>query len=189
MQEFARRGYYGTPTADIAKAAGISQAYLFRLFPTKQELFVASTTRCFETRRRVRRAPRRRTPATPTRCSTRWARTTSSCSPTATCCSASSTRTPPCARPAVRDAVRRGYGELVELVQRVTGADDEELRGFFAMGMLLNVIDRLGAHELDEPWARALTDARHDAGLTTTHRLGPSRCLTQHSEQPVTQMS
>ena len=41
MREFARRGYYGTPTTDIAKGAGISQAYLFRLFPTKEELFVA----------------------------------------------------------------------------------------------------------------------------------------------------
>ena len=48
MREFARRGYYGTPTADIAREAGISQAYLFRLYPTKQELFIASTTRCFD---------------------------------------------------------------------------------------------------------------------------------------------
>ena len=45
MQEFARRGYYGTPTTDIAKGAGISQAYLFRLFPTKEELFVACVER------------------------------------------------------------------------------------------------------------------------------------------------
>ena len=38
---FAARGFHGTPTTEIAKAAGISQAYLFRLFPTKRELFVA----------------------------------------------------------------------------------------------------------------------------------------------------
>src|ERR1041384_1506130 len=38
---FAARGLHGTPTLEIAKAAGISHAYLFRLFPTKAELFVA----------------------------------------------------------------------------------------------------------------------------------------------------
>src|SRR4051812_1395167 len=44
---FAERGYHGTPTTEIAKAAGISQAYLFRLFPTKLALFVACVERCF----------------------------------------------------------------------------------------------------------------------------------------------
>ena len=42
---FAARGLHGTPTMEIAKAAGISQAYLFRLFPTKTELFTALTQR------------------------------------------------------------------------------------------------------------------------------------------------
>src|SRR3954453_20667337 len=43
---FAARGLHGTPTMEIAKAAGISQAYLFRLFPTKAELFSALVQRC-----------------------------------------------------------------------------------------------------------------------------------------------
>src|SRR5436190_917530 len=43
---FAARGLHGTPTLEIAKAAGISQAYLFRLFPTKAELFLALNDRC-----------------------------------------------------------------------------------------------------------------------------------------------
>src|SRR3954471_21732569 len=43
---FAARGLHGTPTMEIAKAAGISQAYLFRLFPTKAELFTALVERC-----------------------------------------------------------------------------------------------------------------------------------------------
>src|SRR4051812_2123505 len=43
---FAARGLHGTPTMEIAKAAGISQAYLFRLFPTKAELFSALIKRC-----------------------------------------------------------------------------------------------------------------------------------------------
>src|SRR3954471_14951733 len=47
MIEFAERGFEGTSTEDIARRAGISQPYLFRLFGTKKELFKASVARCF----------------------------------------------------------------------------------------------------------------------------------------------
>ena len=45
--EFAERGLVGTSTEDIARRAGISQPYLFRLFGTKKALFTATVTRCF----------------------------------------------------------------------------------------------------------------------------------------------
>src|SRR6476646_11183265 len=45
--EFAERGWAGTSTEDIARRAGISQPYLFRLFGTKKELFKATVARCF----------------------------------------------------------------------------------------------------------------------------------------------
>src|SRR3954469_17045415 len=48
MDVFAERGFLGTPTMPIAKAAGISQAYLFRLFPTKEELVLAVVRRSNE---------------------------------------------------------------------------------------------------------------------------------------------
>src|SRR5947208_13128615 len=47
-EEFAERGLHGTPTQDIAEQAGISHAYLFRLFPTKVDLFIAVSDRCFQ---------------------------------------------------------------------------------------------------------------------------------------------
>src|SRR5579864_5689965 len=47
LVEFAERGYEGTSTEDIARRAGISQPYLFRLFGTKKELYKASVSRCF----------------------------------------------------------------------------------------------------------------------------------------------
>src|SRR3954447_24994271 len=46
--EFAERGLHGTSTERIAKRAGISQPYIFRLFGTKKELFIASVERCME---------------------------------------------------------------------------------------------------------------------------------------------
>ncbi|MEU7648453.1 TetR/AcrR family transcriptional regulator [Streptomyces huasconensis] len=44
--EFARGGYKGTSTEVIAKRVGVSQPYLFRLFPSKQAIFLAASLRC-----------------------------------------------------------------------------------------------------------------------------------------------
>ncbi|MGW2828546.1 TetR/AcrR family transcriptional regulator [Streptomyces sp. NPDC001286] len=46
--EFARGGYYGTSTEAIAKRVGVSQPYLFRLFPGKKAIFLAASQRCLE---------------------------------------------------------------------------------------------------------------------------------------------
>jgi AcrR family transcriptional regulator len=48
VAEFSRAGYHGTPTEAIARRAGISQPYLFRLYGTKKELFLACVDRCFD---------------------------------------------------------------------------------------------------------------------------------------------
>ncbi|WP_329136966.1 TetR/AcrR family transcriptional regulator [Streptomyces sp. NBC_00670] len=44
--EFARGGYHGTSTEAIARRVGVSQPYLFRLFPDKRAIFRAATERC-----------------------------------------------------------------------------------------------------------------------------------------------
>ncbi|QTE00269.1 TetR/AcrR family transcriptional regulator [Streptomyces cyanogenus] len=46
--EFARGGYHGTTTEAIAKRVGVSQPYLFRLFPGKKAIFLAVAERCVE---------------------------------------------------------------------------------------------------------------------------------------------
>ncbi|MFI6344664.1 TetR/AcrR family transcriptional regulator [Streptomyces sp. NPDC050560] len=46
LQEFARGGYNGTSTDAIAKRVGVSQPYLFRLFPDKKAIFLAAVERC-----------------------------------------------------------------------------------------------------------------------------------------------
>ena len=42
---FAQSGYEGATTAAIAARVGVSQPYLFRLFPTKKDLFLAASER------------------------------------------------------------------------------------------------------------------------------------------------
>src|ERR687884_693394 len=46
LGEFAARGLEGGSTEAIAKAVGISQPYVFRLFGTKKQLFMATIERC-----------------------------------------------------------------------------------------------------------------------------------------------
>ncbi|MGC0384443.1 TetR/AcrR family transcriptional regulator [Streptomyces sp. SAI-129] len=53
MSEFARGGYHGTSTESIAKRVGVSQPYLFRLFPGKKAIFLAVAERCLRETREV----------------------------------------------------------------------------------------------------------------------------------------
>lgn len=53
IAEFARTGYHGTSTEAIARRVGVSQPYLFRLFPNKQAMFLAASERCLADTRRI----------------------------------------------------------------------------------------------------------------------------------------
>src|SRR3954469_11409015 len=47
VKAFAAGGLHGTSTEDVARLAGVSQPYLFRLFGTKKDLFLAAVDRSF----------------------------------------------------------------------------------------------------------------------------------------------
>jgi AcrR family transcriptional regulator len=155
---FAERGFHGTPTTAVAKAAGISQAYLFRLFPTKEELYIATVERCYERLAATMRA------------GTEMARANgleplegmglaygelmqdrTTLRGTLQVFAAASG-----GEPTIQEAARAGYGMLFELVKRLSGADDEKLRDFFAHGMLITVLAGMDAPNLDADWAHAL---------------------------------
>jgi AcrR family transcriptional regulator len=53
MSEFAHGGYKGTSTEAIARRVGVSQPYLFRLFPNKQAMFLAAAEHCIDSTREV----------------------------------------------------------------------------------------------------------------------------------------
>jgi AcrR family transcriptional regulator len=48
LDTFSRGGFHGTTVADIAREAKISPAYVFKLFPGKESLFVAALEGCFD---------------------------------------------------------------------------------------------------------------------------------------------
>src|SRR5580700_4240721 len=47
VHEFAQGGLHGTPVDRIARRVGVAQPYVFSLFGSKRELFLAAVERCF----------------------------------------------------------------------------------------------------------------------------------------------
>jgi AcrR family transcriptional regulator len=48
IEEFAVSGLHGTPVDRIARRVGVAQPYVFSLFPTKRDLFIAAVERGFQ---------------------------------------------------------------------------------------------------------------------------------------------
>jgi AcrR family transcriptional regulator len=154
---FAERGYHGTPTMEIAREAGISQAYLFRLFPTKAELFGAVCERCLALLRdafaeAARAAKARGEPALPAM----GAAYHELIQDREILLNQLHAHTAAASDPAIRKVMRRGWADLYALVTEASGESPEEIRRFFSAGMLMNVLVALDAADLDAEWAVAL---------------------------------
>jgi AcrR family transcriptional regulator len=153
---FAARGLHGTPTMEIAKAAGISQAYLYRLFPTKSALYIALVQRCNERVRRtfVDAAAEARTAGEDVLHA--MGRAYIGLLADREILLGQLHAFAACDDEQVRDEMRRGFARLVELVEHESGADPEQVREFFGQGMLLNVLAAMRAQESDAHWAEVL---------------------------------
>ena len=156
LDEFAEHGYHGGSTEGIARRAGISQPYVFRLFGTKQELFKAVVARCFrETLEMFQRAAEGKRGkealdamgnAYVERLLTERKRLQLQMQAYAACDD-----------PEICAVVRAGYGDLVAYVERVSALEPHVVSMFFAQGMLLNVFASMGlTAESPEPWADRL---------------------------------
>jgi AcrR family transcriptional regulator len=153
--EFARAGLHGASTDAIAKAAGISQPYLFRLFGTKKELYLATAERKLEEVYGVfERASRGKTGEDALEAigeayvdliaDRERLQLMMQCSVAAA------------DDPEIRESLRRSWRDLVELVERVSGATDEQTASFFAKGMLLNVLNAMHLFDDPTPWGDRL---------------------------------
>jgi AcrR family transcriptional regulator len=155
LVEFAERGFEGTSTEAIARRAGISQPYLFRLFGTKKELYKASAARCFrETLELFQRASEGKRGEEALQAigqayleqletNRTWLR-------------AQMQTYAASEDPEIRAVARAGYGDLVAYVRRVSGADWQTMWSFFATGMLMNVLASLHVTEQPEQWMQDL---------------------------------
>ena len=154
LVEFAERGLHGASTDEIAKRAGISQPYVFRLFGSKKDLFKAAVARCFrETLELFQRAAEGKRGE---EALGRWARPTRSCSSTARGLRAQMQAYAACDDPEICEVVRNGYGDIVAYVERVSGLPAEDVARFFATGMLMNVMASMDLWDSPEAWSQRL---------------------------------
>jgi AcrR family transcriptional regulator len=161
MVEFAERGLHGGSTEEIAKRAGISQPYVFRLFGSKKELFKAAVARCLrETLETFQRAAEgKRGEEALHAMGEAYMQLLADRSRLRAQMQAYAA----CDDPDIREVVRNGYGDLVAYVERVSGLPPEEISRFFATGMLLNVVASMDLYESPEGWSdRLLSGVKKD---------------------------
>jgi AcrR family transcriptional regulator len=155
LVEFAERGYEGASTEDIARRAGISQPYLFRLFGTKKELFKAAVARCLrETLELFQRAAEGKRGEEALKAIGEAYQ--KQLEEDRTRLRAQMQAYVACDDPEIRDVVRGGFGDLVAYVRRVSGADWPNVWSFFSTGMLLNVLASMHVDRDPEPWMQEL---------------------------------
>jgi AcrR family transcriptional regulator len=153
--EFARKGIHGASTDEIARLAGISQPYVFRLFGTKKELYLAVIARCFRQTLEMfqRAAEGKRGDEALEAIGTAYGELLAT---DPTYLQAQMQAHADCGDPDVAQVVRNGFGDLVAYVERVSDLPPEEISRFFAHGMLMNVLVAMGAPA--EPWGRQLLE-------------------------------
>lgn len=153
-EEFAARGLHGASTEAIAREAGITQAYVFRLFTTKKALFLEVVRAAFD---RV----------------TTGMLTAAGDETGLAALSAMggqyydllADRThlrlqlqgfAACGDDEVRDVVRASFAAMWDAVADTTELDAVTVKSFLAYGMLLNTGAALAVEDVGEPWATGI---------------------------------
>ena len=153
VHEFAHGGLHGTPVDRIARQVGVAQPYVFSLFGSKRELFLAAVQRGFELTGEV------------------FERAAADFDPETAPPDVDVTRAmgnayvqlldtdrdylmlqhqayAACGDPVIRERVRACYARLVVLVERLSDAEPERIDEFFRYGAWLNVAAAMGVEDL-----------------------------------------
>lgn len=165
ITEFARGGYNATSTEAIAKRVGVSQPYLFRLFPSKQAMFLAAVERCLADTRKVfaeaaeglegeeavramAAAYQRLIVEDPDKLQMQMQIYAAVASADAS------------GQREVGDAVRAAWLEMWDETHLTLGADVKETTMFWAFGMLINTLASLGFPAGHRVWSGLYDEAR-----------------------------
>ena len=137
-------------TENVARRAGISQPYLFRLFPTKKALFLALVERCFQRVRETFTAAAG--DLTGDEALAAMADSYTRLLDDRTLLLLQMQIYAACSDPEIRDATRGAYKRLWETIERITGLPFQTVVDFFAVGMLMNVAAAMDLPSVDERW-------------------------------------
>jgi AcrR family transcriptional regulator len=142
VKEFAANGFHATSTSAIARRAGISQPYIYALFPNKRELFLAADRHVVDRIRRAFLDASRGKHSTEERLEAmghaylelladrdeiRFQMQAHAAA----------------GNPDLAEPIRQEFTGLWEDIKRMSGASDEQMYEFMGKGMLLNVVASL----------------------------------------------
>jgi AcrR family transcriptional regulator len=155
ITEFARSGYTGTSTEAIAARAGISQPYLFRLFGTKKDLFVATydlvASRIIDELTRAGEG----LDGEEAKAAMGAAYLELMQDPEMLQVHLHGFAAAP-ADPDIARSCRRTFEVLAGVFYEKTHLTDQDLWNFFAMGMLINVVCAIDLLSFPDTWAQGL---------------------------------
>ncbi len=157
-REFAVGGLHGTPVGAIAKRVGVSQPYLFQLFGTKKELFLAAVRRCFERTVGTFRtaAAEAGDDAGPADILMTMGMAYQRLLDDRSLLLMQMQAYAACEDEEIRDVVRDEMLRLVNFVQSASGAPEAAIREWLAYGMLMNVVAAMDLTDVDADWARMM---------------------------------
>ncbi|QUH01981.1 TetR/AcrR family transcriptional regulator [Saccharopolyspora erythraea] len=158
MTVFARSGYATSPVTQVGDHAGISSAYVMKLFPRKVDLFAAAIDDCYDRivgtlEEAADEAGHAKTTEILDRMGARYAELIADRDLLLLQVQAlASTQIPE-----VATAVRDGVARITSLTMSRARADAGQAQEFIARGQLCHLLTAIDAFDTDAHWAAALT--------------------------------
>jgi AcrR family transcriptional regulator len=171
-REFGEAGLRGASIEEIARAAGITQPYVFRIFGSKKALFLEVVSRSFTQLAESMRDSAEG--ATGLEALAAMGARYNALLADRTALQLQLQAYAACNDPEVRDAVRAHLAMLWTTVADTTRLDPVTVKTFLAYGMLLNTNAAVGLAEVDSRWAR---------GIRTRIRPGLFRHITRDTNR------
>lgn len=190
IHEFAHTGLHGTPVDRIARQVGVAQPYVFSLFGSKRELFLAAVERCFDdvgawmTEAAASYDPATAPPDTD-QLTAIGKDYVERLGPGRDHLMLQLQAYAACDDEEIRDRVRSLYARLIEHVQTLSGAGQERIDEFFRYGMWLNVAAAMGVPDLSVgcEWVQAEIAEERATGEEPHRRGAPRRGARRQAER------
>ena len=138
VEEFAATGFNATSTTTIAKRAGISQPYIYALFPNKRDLVVATYKRCCDDIR-LRFLKAADSESDPAKKLDRIAEAYNEFLQSKSRLLVLLHAFAAAADPELHDEIRASYMKLFEDVEKAAGVPRDDFARFWAIGMYMTI--------------------------------------------------
>lgn len=174
VKVFAERGYVGTPIAAVAEDAGISPAYVFKLFPGKVALFAAAINDCYtRVTHALAEGAERARGGSPEQILDAMGGAYAELIADRVLLKLQVHALSAAEDPVVAEAVRTGLGRVVRTASQLSGASDTAVQQFVAWGQLCHLAVALDLPDAGGDWGNVVAAGlRHPQPLDSQSTKG-----------------